>query len=183
MGGWWQDDEVPELKNRGRKQAQPAAAKGGSNKFAKGQSGNPAGRPKGARNRVTQLAEQMIGEDLEAIISKMVKLAKNGDRVAMRLVVDRVLPRARQRTEIDVPGIGASMHKASDIVNALGLVISSVSSGKMSLEEAKQFASILEVQRAAIETQDLQVRIEALEQGKDKGSDREQDEEEEFDEE
>ena len=35
--------------------------------FQKGESGNPAGRPRGARNRATLLMESLLADDAEAM--------------------------------------------------------------------------------------------------------------------
>ena len=43
--------------------------------FPKGQSGNPAGRPIGARNAATQLAEALLDGEAEALTRKLVELA------------------------------------------------------------------------------------------------------------
>jgi hypothetical protein len=37
-------------------------------RFQKGISGNPSGKPKGARARVTQLAEKLLEDDRDAIV-------------------------------------------------------------------------------------------------------------------
>lgn len=55
-----------------------------------GQSGNPKGRPPGA-NSMTNLRKQ-IAEHLPAIIEKQIELALEGDRLAARLLIERVLP-------------------------------------------------------------------------------------------
>ena len=92
-------------------------------------------------------------------------MAKKGDRVALRLVVERLLPRAslERRVEAVLPKV----RKATDIAAAMGEIVARVADGSMSLEEAKAFGALLEVQRKAIETSELQVRIEALEAAKD----------------
>ena len=53
--------------------------------FAPGQSGNPNGRPKGARNKATIAAEALLDGDAEAITRKIVEKALDGDMIALRL--------------------------------------------------------------------------------------------------
>lgn len=130
-------------------------------RFRKGVSGNPAGRPRGSRNRSTELLRELMQEGGEAVVRKLVEQAKSGDRVAIRLVVDRIVPRVRDEHVVRV-GL-PEMQDAGDLVAALGAVLRSVAAGEMTLEEARQFAGILETQRKAMETADLAVRLEALE--------------------
>lgn len=74
-------------------------------RFAKGYSGNPAGRPKGARNRATVLAEQLEEAGPE-LLAGAVGRALGGDAVTLRALLGHMLPRAGDRTvEIDLaPG-------------------------------------------------------------------------------
>src|SRR3978361_2276837 len=74
--------------NAGRKQG------GGGNhkRFAKGQSGNPAGKPAGTRNATTLAVEQLLHGEAEAITRKAIEMAKEGDTIALRLVLERVAP-------------------------------------------------------------------------------------------
>jgi len=48
-------------------------------RFQKGMSGNPSGKPKGARARVTQLAEKLLDDDRDAIVRAVIAAAKGGD--------------------------------------------------------------------------------------------------------
>jgi hypothetical protein len=75
-------------------------------RFAAGQSGNPAGRPKGARNRATLLAEALREGEAEILVRRFVELALAGDRTALRFCVTRLVPRLRGRLiELDLaPG-------------------------------------------------------------------------------
>ena len=64
-------------------------------KFLKGQSGNPAGRPRGARNRSTVLLQNLLEGEAEAITRKVIDLAKSGDMTAIKLCMDRLAPPRR----------------------------------------------------------------------------------------
>ena len=66
--------------------------------FKAGQSGNPAGRPKGSRNKATLAAEALLEGELEAIIRKLLEKAKEGDSSALRLCLDRLMPPRRDRS-------------------------------------------------------------------------------------
>ena len=70
----------------------PAGKPGG--RFARGVSGNPHGRPLGSRNKTTEIAAALVAGDVEAVMRKALALAKDGDRVCLRLIVERLLPRA-----------------------------------------------------------------------------------------
>src|SRR6516162_1772746 len=59
--------------------------------FTKGRSGNPAGRPRGLRNRSTLAAQLLLQGKAEALTRKAVELALGGDPAALRLCLDRSL--------------------------------------------------------------------------------------------
>ena len=74
--------------------------------YRPGQSGNPAGRPKGARHRATVAIEALLEGQGGAIARKTIEAAKAGDTVAIRLVLDPDLP-AR---EVEAHPYRASTH-------------------------------------------------------------------------
>lgn len=63
-------------------------------KFTKGQSGNPAGRPIGSKNKSTQFKE-LLEEDLPALVSALRNRALDGDMNAMRLLLERLVPKVQ----------------------------------------------------------------------------------------
>ena len=65
-------------------------------KFQPGQSGNPAGRKVGCLNKHTQLIK-LLEPHAEAIVQKTVDLALLGDANALRLCMERLIPKASDR--------------------------------------------------------------------------------------
>jgi hypothetical protein len=75
----------------------PANTGGNQGRFSKGRSGNPRGKPKGARHRTTLAAEALLDGEAEALTRNAVELASAGDIAALRLCLDRILPLRRER--------------------------------------------------------------------------------------
>jgi hypothetical protein len=75
--------------------------------WAKGQSGNPAGRPKGVRDYVKQMQvrlEEAVREHLPPakvakIIDKLVQQAEEGNVKAAKLLLDKIVPNATAPAE------------------------------------------------------------------------------------
>jgi Family of unknown function (DUF5681) len=65
--------------------------------FKPEQSGNPHGRPRGARNRATIAAETVLDGEADALTRKAIDLAKQGDTAALRLCIERILPARKDR--------------------------------------------------------------------------------------
>ena len=63
-------------------------------RYTKGQSGNPAGRPVGSKNKCTQFRE-LLEEDLPALVSVLRDKALEGDMNAMRLLLERLVPKVQ----------------------------------------------------------------------------------------
>jgi len=74
--------------------------------FKPGKSGNPSGKPKGARNKTTVAMEKLLDDDAATITSKAIELAKNGDLTALRLCLERIIPPSKDRpVNFDMPEI------------------------------------------------------------------------------
>ncbi|MCE3232433.1 MAG: hypothetical protein K0R98_690 [Rickettsiaceae bacterium] len=128
--------------------------------FKQGQSGNPNGKPKGARNKTTLAIQELLDGESETITRKAIELAKAGDMTAIRLVMERILP-ARKDSPItfEMPVI----NKLNDIVAAVGAVIKAVSDGEITPSEGQSITAMVENLRRSIETLELEQKLEHLE--------------------
>ena len=128
--------------------------------FAKGQSGNPDGRPAGARNRKTLAAAILLEGEAEALTRKAVELALSGDPTAMRLCLERILPPCRERAvKFALP----SIESAADIAPAMKAVAAALADGIITPGEGEAIARIVDTFVRAIETSDFERRLKALE--------------------
>ena len=128
--------------------------------FKPGQSGNPNGRPKWRRNRSSMAAEALLDGEAEAITRRCIDLAKEGDSMALKLCLSRILPVKRERAiEIDLP----ALEDSQDSLRAIGTVLEAVGSGMITPSEGQAVASLLETHRRTFEVEELEHRIEALE--------------------
>ena len=131
--------------------------------FSKGQSGNPAGKPPGARHRATMAAEALLDGEVQALTRKAIERALEGDGVALRLCLERILPARKDRpVKFDLPPVGT----ASDISKALGAIAKSMAAGELTPDEAGTVATVMEAHRKAIETVELEERVRRLEAGR-----------------
>jgi Family of unknown function (DUF5681) len=132
-----------------------------SGQWKKGQSGNAAGMPKGTRHRATMLAEKLMEDDAGNIVRAVVSAAKAGDPTAMRLCIERLVPVRKGRpVTFDLPPVKT----AADIVGAVGELASAMAAGELTTDEASAAASVIEMHRKAIETTEIELRLQKLEE-------------------
>ena len=128
--------------------------------FRKGESGNPAGRPKGARNAATLAAEALLDGESETLTRKAIELAFEGDVIALRLCLERIIPPRKSRpVSIDLP----TLENPSDVLAALSVVTAAVGSGDLTPDEGQAVASLLEQNRRAQELVTLEERLDEIE--------------------
>jgi hypothetical protein len=128
--------------------------------FEKGRSGNPAGRPRGCRNRSTEAAQLLLQSEAEALARKAVELALGGDPVALRLCLDRLIAPHRERL---VAFALPSMRRPADLAAAMEAIAAAVARGVLAPAEAAELAKVVDTFAKAIETRDFDSRLRALE--------------------
>jgi hypothetical protein len=100
--------------------AENTARKQRGRPFEQGESGNPSGKPKGARHRTTLVIEKLLEGEAEEIGRKAIELAKSGDTVALRLCLERVAPVRKGRPiSLALP----SMNTPADVTAAMSAII------------------------------------------------------------
>jgi hypothetical protein len=136
------------------------ARRGRGRPFPKGMSGNPAGRPRGSRNRATRAAELLLDGEAEALTRKAVEMALAGDPAALRLCLDRtVAPRRDRAIELALPPI----HSAADILDAIKAVAAAVGRGTITPGEGFTLSQMIEAFLRAIDASDFEHRLQDLE--------------------
>jgi hypothetical protein len=127
-----------------------------NSKFKKGQSGNPAGRPRG-QTTGAKLREQ-LATDIPPILRTLVKQALDGDVQAARLVLDRALPSLRP---VDLPEpVAIGGDSLSDQGRA---VFAAIGAGEVSISHGATLIGALSGLAKIHEVSELQSRIEKLE--------------------
>jgi hypothetical protein len=125
-----------------------------------GQSGNPAGPKVGSRHPITRMLQQMVDDDGPAVIRKAISMAKEGDTIALKLVLERLLPPVKARTvELELPPIEGAV----DVHAALQSVTKAVASGAISPEEGASIAALIGQHRTTLEVAELANQLAALE--------------------
>lgn len=108
--------------------------------FVKGQSGNPAGKPKGARNRSTLAAEALLDGEAEKLTRKAIDMALAGDVVALKLCMERILPPRKDRlVQFDM----SSLECAPDAQGAIPALLKAVSEGRITPNEAETILGLI----------------------------------------
>jgi hypothetical protein len=110
--------------------------------FQPGQSGNPAGRPPGARNKVNRSMEPVFQANGEAIIERLVEHAKAANPVALRLCVDRLVPLGKHRqVGFQLP----PMEKGDDVRAAIATIHAALGDGDISSGEAADLLRVADI--------------------------------------
>lgn len=124
--------------------------------FKPGQSGNPRGRLPGAFNRDSYRSE--LGKHIPEIMEKMSAMAKAGDTMAAKLILDRVLPQLRPADPYRALGI-----TGSDLTDAAKQTINALGSANINPDQCAKIMQAISTASHVIAVDELLKRVEALE--------------------
>lgn len=134
-------------------------------KFAPGnRAGVGHGRGRTQREFDAALRGRVTDEAFAEIVDRLIEQARAGDGIATKLVLDRLLGRAREAASgiaLDVSTIASS----KDVAKLLYAAMSAAARGELSPADVGSFASAATSAQAAIEFADLQQRVADLENG------------------
>ena len=128
-------------------------------RFKPGQSGNPAGKPKGTKNRTTVMAQALLEGEAETLVRKLIELAKEGDRQALKVCIDRLCPPMKAQAapfKVHIPETGS----IADIANSF---IKAAANGLLPPDVALQMVSAVGTLARVVEIDELKERLAALE--------------------
>lgn len=124
-------------------------------KWEKGVSGNPTGKPKGAKDKRTAL-RQMLVPHQEKLVETLIHFAETGDMTAMRICMDRLMPPLREDLiHVTIPKITS----AEDCTNAQAAVLNAVAAGGMLPSEGTVLSNLIDAQRRSYETTHLAAQV------------------------
>jgi hypothetical protein len=140
---------------------QPEAPKRDANgRWLPGVSGNE-GRRGYEQDRSRQAIEAAMRDRGEEVARTVVAAALRGDMVAARIILDRLAPvRKGAPIMFSLP----EMLTAAELPVAVAAVSQAMANGEISPDEAASITAVLDVQRRAIETAQLEARLRALEE-------------------
>src|SRR5712691_693644 len=117
-------------------------------RFAKGASGNSAGRPPGIMNQATRIAALLLTGEAGALTRKAIELALAGDIAALRLCLDRLIaPQREQPVAFAMPPI----EDAADLAGAMAALAGAAATGAIRPAELAALSQLVEAQGRVIE--------------------------------
>jgi hypothetical protein len=121
--------------------------------------GNP-GRPPGSKNKTTKMLEELFEGEAEDLVRKMIELAKAGNPRCLEYCLDRLLPqRPSEPVNLELPKIDG----VQDVAAAKAAVVSAVSNGTITPEQAAHVIRLLDSYAEAITASDIAIRLEKVE--------------------
>jgi hypothetical protein len=129
--------------------------------FQKGQSGNPAGRPRGSRNGASVLVHSLLEARAEDVACKIIAMAEEGNIAALRMCMDRIAPaRKLDPGSCDLP----PLDNPAAPVEAMARIADAVATGNLAPCEAAELAKVVEVYLHALAARGFDERLTKVEE-------------------
>lgn len=103
--------------------------------WRKGQSGNPAGRRSGSRNSTTEFSAAFLNAGPEGKRTAVAR-AQAGDRVALKVLIELIMPKLRDRCDYPIPRVTTPAEAARVFAD----LAAAAAAGEISPDEAAQLS-------------------------------------------
>jgi len=126
--------------------------------FIKGRSGNPAGRPKGSKNKVRFDPHEVLGPLVDDAVKVIADAVRAGDIGAAKLVLDKLIanPKPTDHSSVNLPELATA--RLEDIPT---LLVQAVGDGRLSLDEAAQLAALVTAHARVIDQLLIETNLRA----------------------
>ena len=136
-------------------QAMTKTQRGPGGRFAKGQSGNPAGRP---RQASTLLREELKQHGSE-VVGKVIEAAIAGDMAAAKMIIDRLCPALKpMATPVQI-----ALPPDAGLAGVARAFVDAAASGELPSDQAAQLVQAVGSLARVVEIDELLKRIQRLE--------------------
>lgn len=127
--------------------------------FKPGESGNPQGKPKGAKSKYT-LMREALADDLPQLLEATKAAALAGDMTAMRLLLERTLPPHKAAAApVSLP----ELDQANTLTDYARAILSATSRAELPPDVAAQLLAALGNVAKLAEIDEIERRITELE--------------------
>ena len=129
-------------------------------KFVKGQIGNPKGRPKDSGK--AKLFNMIVGPHAEEIIKKLILDALNGDSTAMRLIIERLVPRLSSSSFVELDCDIAQCDTLDGLKKFQRHIFSELSAGRLSTQDLVAINETIKIAQDTLLADEMRVKLEEL---------------------
>ena len=131
----------------------------GNPSFKKGVSGNPAGRPKGIKDKRVKYRE-LLAEHAPHIIDKCVELALAGDMMAVRICLEKLIPNAKGNFLTNTQIKKLAKGDINEVLDSNKNIINAIFDKEVTVEQGQAMTNVLSSHAELIEKSDIFKRME-----------------------
>lgn len=132
--------------------------------FQPGQSGNPNGRPRNSGFKQNEL-KQILNDSAPQLLKKMVEMALDGDVNAIKLCMERLVPRVKPGDApitIELPSLKKAGNSSAELMEIGAQVINERIDNNVDSSQAQALFEMLDSQRSLIETESVQKQLDDI---------------------
>lgn len=123
--------------------------------FKAGQSGNPSGRPKGAKDRRSNL-RGMLEANQEILAQRALEMALAGNEHMLKMLLDRLLPPKPREDAVNINLV------SDNLVDKSRVIMRELSTGAITITEATKLMNTVALESKIYEMEQMKRDVKAL---------------------